>query len=70
MPGKVGMVAGLFFGLAFGMGGLGAAALGHLADVTSIGYVYEVCAYLPLLGLVAILLPDVERKKRPALAAA
>ena len=60
VPGKVGMIAGLFFGFAFGMGGLGAAALGHLADVTSIRYVYEVCAYLPLLGVVAILLPDTE----------
>jgi len=70
MPGKVGMVAGLFFGLAFGMGGLGAAALGHLADVTSIRYVYQVCAYLPLLGIVAVLLPDVEKARRPALAAA
>ena len=57
VPGKVGMIAGLFFGLSFGMGGLGAAALGRLADATSIGYVYQVCAYLPLLGVVAILLP-------------
>ena len=62
VPGKVGMIAGLFFGFAFGMGGLGAAALGHLADVTSIAYVYEVCAYLPLLGVVAVLLPDIERR--------
>jgi len=67
VPGKVGMIAGLFFGFAFGMGGLGAAALGKLADMTSIGYVCEVCAYLPLLGLVAFLLPDIERgKARPA----
>ncbi len=57
VPGKVGMIAGLFFGFAFGMGGLGAAALGKLADATSIAYVYQVCAYLPLLGVVAILLP-------------
>lgn len=63
VPGKVGMIAGLFFGFAFGMGGLGAAALGKLADATSIGYVYQVCAYLPLLGIVAVLLPDVERKR-------
>lgn len=63
VPGKVGMIAGLFFGFAFGMGGLGAAALGKLADATSIGYVYQVCAYLPLLGVVAVLLPDVERKR-------
>jgi len=63
VPGRVGMIAGLFFGLAFGMGGLGAAALGHLADVTSISYVYQVCAYLPLLGVVAVLLPDVEGRR-------
>ncbi|CUJ22377.1 MFS transporter [Achromobacter xylosoxidans] len=63
VPGKVGMIAGLFFGFAFGMGGLGAAALGKLADATSVGYVYQVCAYLPLLGIVAVLLPDVERKR-------
>ena len=62
VPDKVGMIAGLFFGFAFGMGGLGAAALGKLADMTDIAFVYEVCAYLPLLGLVAFLLPDIERK--------
>ena len=59
LPGRVGLVAGLFFGLSFGMGGLGAAALGHLADHTSISYVYQICAYLPLLGLCAALLPDI-----------
>ena len=64
VPGKVGMIAGLFFGFAFGMGGLGAAALGKLADATSISYVYQLCAYLPLLGVVAFLLPDIEGKKR------
>ena len=63
VPGKVGMIAGLFFGFAFGMGGLGAAALGKLADATGIAHVYQVCAYLPLLGVVAVLLPDVEKKK-------
>ena len=57
MPGKVGMVSGLFFGFAFGMGGLGAAVLGLLADRTSIAFVYEAIAYLPLLGVVAALLP-------------
>jgi FSR family fosmidomycin resistance protein-like MFS transporter len=57
MPGKVGMVSGLFFGFAFGMGGLGAAVLGVLADHTSIEYVYRTIAYLPLLGVVAALLP-------------
>jgi len=59
IPGKVGLVAGLFFGLSFGMGGVGAAALGHLADLTSINFVYEVCAFLPLLGLCAAFLPDI-----------
>lgn len=57
MPGKVGMVSGLFFGFAFGMGGLGAAVLGLFADRTSIAFVYDTIAYLPLLGLVAALLP-------------
>lgn len=66
VPGKVGMISGLFFGLAFGMGGLGAAALGHLADLTSVDDVYRVCAYLPLLGMVAVLLPDVERVRMQA----
>ena len=64
VPGKTGMIAGLFFGFAFGMGGVGAAALGHLADATSISYVYQVCAYLPLLGIVAILLPKTEHSLR------
>ena len=61
VPGKVGMIAGLFFGLAFGMGGIGSALLGKLADHTSIAYVFEVCAYLPLIGLLTGLLPNVER---------
>jgi FSR family fosmidomycin resistance protein-like MFS transporter len=60
MPGRVGMVSGLFFGLAFGMGGLGAALLGALADATSVRYVYQVCAFLPLLGVLAVFLPDIE----------
>lgn len=58
IPGKVGMISGLFFGIAFGMGGLGAAVLGRLADATSIEFVYQICAYLPLLGVLAALLPD------------
>lgn len=58
IPGKVGMVAGLFFGFAFGMGGVGAAVLGELADMTSIAFVYNVCAFLPALGLMAVFLPD------------
>jgi FSR family fosmidomycin resistance protein-like MFS transporter len=61
VPGKVGMIAGLFFGLAFGMGGIGSALLGKLADRTSIAYVFDVCAYLPLIGLLTGLLPNVER---------
>ena len=61
IPGKVGMVSGLFFGFAFGMGGLGAALLGLLADRTSIAFVYQAIAYLPLLGVVAALLPGRRR---------
>ncbi|MBW8686472.1 MFS transporter [Chitinophaga rhizophila] len=61
VPGKVGMIAGLFFGLAFGMGGIGSALLGKLADSTSISYVFDVCAYLPLIGLLTGFLPNVER---------
>ncbi len=67
VPGKVGTIAGLFFGFAFGMGGLGAALLGQLADATSIETVYRVCAFLPLIGLLAVFLPNIER---PALRAA
>lgn len=58
MPGRVGMISGLFFGLAFGMGGIGAAVLGHLADRTSIGYVFAVCAWLPAIGILTVLLPS------------
>ena len=57
-PGRVGTISGLFFGLAFGMAGIGAALLGQLADLRGIGYVYQLCAWLPLLGLVAVFLPD------------
>jgi FSR family fosmidomycin resistance protein-like MFS transporter len=63
VPGKVGMIAGLFFGLAFGMGGIGAAVLGKLADHTGIQYVFRLCAFLPLLGLLTGLLPDLERPR-------
>jgi FSR family fosmidomycin resistance protein-like MFS transporter len=63
VPGKVGMVSGLFFGLAFGMGGIGAAVLGNLADVTSINFVYQVCAFLPAIGLLTAFLPDIEKPK-------
>lgn len=62
LPGKVGMVSGLFFGFAFGMGGIGSAVLGTLADHTSIQYVYQVCAYLPLIGLLTGFLPDLSKK--------
>jgi len=63
LPGKVGMVAGLFFGFAFGMGGIGAAVLGKLADMTSIGFVYQVCAYLPAIGLLTAFLPSLREKR-------
>lgn len=63
MPGKVGMIAGLFFGFAFGMGGLGSAVLGKLADSTSISYVFHICAFLPLIGILTGYLPDLEMKK-------
>ncbi len=62
MPGKVGMIAGLFFGLAFGMGGLGSAVLGHLADLTSIKFVFFVCSFLPLIGLLTGFLPSLDKK--------
>ena len=63
VPGNVGMIAGLFFGLAFGMGGIGSAVLGKLADETSIAYVFQVCSFLPLLGILTWFLPDVEKKQ-------
>nr|WP_205527260.1 MFS transporter [Solimonas sp. K1W22B-7] len=64
LPGRTGTVAGLFFGFAFGMGGVGAAVLGLLADATSIGFVYQVCAFLPAIGLLTVLLPDVAAERR------
>lgn len=66
VPGKVGMIAGLFFGLAFGMGGIGSAVLGDLADHTSIRYVYQLCAYLPLIGLLTGFLPNIEGRRKKA----
>ncbi len=60
LPGKVGMISGLFYGFAFGMGGVGAAVLGKLADVHGIEYVYQICAYLPLLGLLTVFLPNIK----------
>jgi FSR family fosmidomycin resistance protein-like MFS transporter len=65
IPGRVGMVSGLFFGFAFGMGGIGAAVLGGLADSHGIEFVYRLCAYLPLIGVITIFLPNIEHK-RPA----
>ncbi|WP_214229309.1 MFS transporter [Pedobacter sp. B4-66] len=64
VPGKVGMIAGLFFGFAFGMGGLGSAILGKLADQTSIEYVFKICAFLPLIGIFTAFLPNIEGSKR------
>jgi FSR family fosmidomycin resistance protein-like MFS transporter len=63
VPGNVGMIAGLFFGLAFGMGGIGSAVLGKLADMTSIAFVFQLCAFLPLLGVLTWFLPHVEHKR-------
>jgi len=61
VPGRVGMISGMCFGFAFGVAGLGAALLGKLADATSISHVYRVCSYLPAVGLLAALLPNLER---------
>ena len=66
IPGRVGMISGLFFGFAFGMGGIGAAVLGSLADVHGIEYVYRLCAYLPLMGLITVFLPNLERPTKTA----
>lgn len=63
MPGKVGMVNGLFFGFAFGIAGIGAAVLGELADLTSITFVYKVVAFLPLVGLLTVFLPNIEPQR-------
>jgi FSR family fosmidomycin resistance protein-like MFS transporter len=60
MPGRVGLVSGVFFGFAFGMAGVGAAVLGELADFTSIDFVYRICSYLPAMGLLTALLPDLD----------
>ncbi|WP_158993399.1 MFS transporter [Mucilaginibacter sp. L196] len=63
VPGKLGLISGLFFGLAFGMGGLGSAVLGKLADMTSITLVFKICAFLPLIGILTAFLPDLDGKK-------
>jgi FSR family fosmidomycin resistance protein-like MFS transporter len=65
VPGNVGMIAGLFFGIAFGMGGIGSAVLGKLADMTSIFFVFQICSFLPLLGVLTWFLPNIE-KNSPA----
>jgi FSR family fosmidomycin resistance protein-like MFS transporter len=65
MPGRVGMVSGLFFGLAFGIGGIGAAALGALADWQSIRFVFLLCSVLPVIGVLAVFLPNVPAHKTP-----
>ena len=65
VPGRVGTISGMFFGFAFGMGGLGAALLGNLADRTSIYFVYQICAFLPAIGILTAFLPNLDRKRRP-----
>ena len=62
LPKKLGTVSGLFYGFAFGMGGLGSALLGKLADITSIEYVYQICSYLPLMGIICYFLPNIKKE--------
>ncbi|MEO8070595.1 MAG: MFS transporter, partial [Acidobacteriota bacterium] len=64
VPGRIGLISGLFFGLAFGFAGIGAAALGKLADLTSIEWVYRLCSFAPALGILTILLPDLRHVGR------
>jgi FSR family fosmidomycin resistance protein-like MFS transporter len=64
VPGKVGMIAGIFFGLMFGISGIGAAAMGHLADLHGMAWVYQLCSFLPLLGILTVLLPNMEMAKK------
>ena len=64
VPGRIGMISGLFFGFSFGMGGVGAAVLGKLADVRGIDYVYHVCSFLPAIGLLTAFLPNIEPARR------
>jgi FSR family fosmidomycin resistance protein-like MFS transporter len=66
LPGRVGMIAGLFFGFAFGMGGVGAAVVGWLADVSSLSFAFKLCGWLPLLGIFVLFLPDLDRKQPAA----
>jgi MFS transporter, FSR family, fosmidomycin resistance protein len=64
VPGRIGMISGVFFGFAFGMGGIGAAVLGRIADLTNIYFVYKVCSFLPLIGILTAFLPDIKRVHR------
>jgi FSR family fosmidomycin resistance protein-like MFS transporter len=64
IPGKVGTIAGLFFGFAFGVAGMGSAVLGKVADQTSISYVYQICSFLPLIGILTVFLPSIEKKRQ------
>lgn len=63
LPKKLGMVSGLFYGFAFGMGGIGSALLGWQADHTSIAFIYQACSFLPLIGIIAYFLPDLKKVK-------
>ena len=63
VPGRVGMIAGIFFGVAFGMGGIGAAVLGVLADATSIEFVFKFCSFLPAIGLLTVFLPNLRQRR-------
>ncbi|MBL0143918.1 MAG: MFS transporter [Betaproteobacteria bacterium] len=63
MPGRIGLVSGMFFGFSFGLGGLGAAVLGRIADASGIAFVYQLCSYLPAIGLIVWFLPDLERDR-------
>jgi FSR family fosmidomycin resistance protein-like MFS transporter len=64
IPGKVGTIAGLFFGFAFGVAGMGSAILGKVADVQGISYVYQICSFLPLIGILTVFLPSIEKKRQ------
>jgi len=66
LPGNVGMVSGLFFGFAFGIGGVGAAALGQLADHTSVDFVYRLCSFMPAIGILTAFLPNLETRRSHA----
>jgi FSR family fosmidomycin resistance protein-like MFS transporter len=66
LPGRIGMIGGLFYGLSFGLGGISAAMLGEIADWTSIDTVYAACAFLPLIGLLTWFLPDIRTERGAA----